>query len=58
MAGNGNTAAEITWPADDDKAAIVGVLWARPEMENRNWYPWETLDSLRADNVAHGIGVS
>jgi len=42
----------ITFPAE--REAIEAVLLARPLHTNRNWFPHETVDDLRAENVAHG----
>lgn len=38
----------------DDMDEIVRVLCHRPHPHQRNWAPPETLDSLIAENVAHG----
>ncbi len=38
-----------------DALAIEHVLAGRPT-PNRNWYVGETVDALRAENVAHQIG--
>lgn len=44
----------IVVPAD--RVAIEAALNARPQEYSRNWKPPETVESLLADNVAHGIG--
>lgn len=43
----------ITFP--DNWREIVEVLRPRP-VENMNWMPGETLEDLRAENFAHGVG--
>ena len=43
----------LQWPADRD--AIEAVLIVRPAAV-RTWLPTETVDDLRAQNVAHGVG--
>jgi hypothetical protein len=35
--------------------AIEALLLRRPRQENRGWRPGETLEDLRADNLAHGL---
>lgn len=43
---------EVEWPAfADEIEALMGV---RP-LENRNWWPGETVADLEAENVAHGV---
>ena len=44
---------EIAWPPV--WRAIEAILAHRPNKVNRNWYPWETLADLRAENLAHGL---
>lgn len=38
----------------EDAAAIERLLVARPQ-KNRYWLPGETLEQVRADNVANGV---
>ena len=38
----------------DDAQAIAAVLCGRPEIHQRNWAPPETVEMLKAENVAHG----
>lgn len=40
-----------------DAAAIAALLVQRPDRHTRRWYPSQTLDELRAENAAMGIGV-
>lgn len=42
----------VVWP--DDPEAIVGLTVNRP-IPNRNWYPHESIDDLRAENELHGV---
>ena len=44
---------DLAIPAE--AAAIETVLILRPKAGNRNWLPGETLDTLRAENRAHGL---
>ena len=39
----------VTWPTD--ARAIEDILDARPNPENRNWKPGETVTTLRAESV-------
>ncbi len=39
----------------DEHGAIASVLLERPRMENRNWFPGESVEDLRAQNRAHGV---
>lgn len=41
------------WPADTDSIGLI--LGQRPVPSTRNWLPGETLGSLLAENVLHGI---
>ena len=45
---------DVIWPIE--REAIEAVLLARPRVEHRNWHPSETLDMVRAENSAHGLG--
>jgi len=38
-----------------NRAEIEGILVRRPRSENRNWKPTEPADSLRAENIQHGL---
>ena len=40
-----------------NREAIEAALNARPNQRNRFWNPDETLDQLRTENLAHGLGV-
>lgn len=42
----------IVWPAD--VTAIEEAVSARP-LENRNWYPHETVADLLRENVENGV---
>lgn len=63
--------AEIDWPADSFMEAAMAVLAQRPIPATRNWYPkdhatavafhvehGQSVDELRQENEAHGVGVS
>lgn len=39
----------------DNRAAIEAALVVRPIMESRNWVAPESVDTLLAENVAHGV---
>lgn len=43
------------YPAE--KAEIEQILRLRPAPQNMNWYPGETLDILRLQNIEHGDPV-
>ena len=42
----------VVWPGIEERAEIERVLLAR-ELDNRNWRPGETIDFLKAENIAH-----
>lgn len=42
-----------TWPSD--QSAIEAVLAKRPSPANRNWFPGETVEMLKGENIAHGL---
>lgn len=44
----------VMWP--EQREAIEGALMARPRPLNRNWWPGESVDALRVENIANGIG--
>ena len=44
----------VVWPANP--AEIEAVLLLRPMAINRNWRPGETVWTLLAENVEHGVG--
>lgn len=55
-----NRADEHKWrrvvlPADRER--IEQLLLARPNIENRNWRPRESVEDLEAENVAHGVAA-
>ena len=41
----------------NDTAEIERLLNLRPSRPNRNWYPGETVASLKAENVQHGVRI-
>lgn len=45
---------ELGIPAAQTVAAIERIVGARPAV-NKNWYPSESLDDLRAQNAEHEI---
>lgn len=48
-------AIDILFPDTSDD--ITRLLDLRPRRINRNWYPGETLDDLKAENVTHGAKI-
>ena len=40
-----------------NRAALERLLLFRPLPHNRNWRAGETVDTLRAENIAHGVEV-
>lgn len=48
----GAQGAAIIWPADP--TAVERVLRNRGAL-NRNWFPHETVEALRAENITHGV---
>jgi hypothetical protein len=55
MVANGGYARPVLWP--ENVAEIEAALLARPNPANRNWTMVETVDALRAENLAHGLEV-
>lgn len=53
-AGHDGRARVVKFP--NDRAAIEGLLVLRPNPNNRNWLPHETIDDLKKENAEHGIG--
>lgn len=47
----------VSLPDEMTMAAIAAIVACRPNVEDRNWEPNETLDDLRAQNVEHGDPV-
>jgi len=46
---------DVVFPADRER--VEAMLVARPQPQNRHWFPHETLDDLARENVAHGHEV-
>ena len=53
MQGNGGYAMTVVYP--EQREQIEAVLCRRPSPNNRNWFPYETVDELIAQNMEHGI---
>jgi hypothetical protein len=53
--GCGAVHANVTFPAAADRVAIEEALIERPVPRTRNWYPSETVDTLIAENIEHGL---
>lgn len=49
------TFSHISMPADWQE--LEGALLLRPFLKNRNWTRQETLNDLRVENFARGLGV-
>lgn len=52
----------VVWPTDLEREEIEAELNLRPVdplvgAKHANWRPGETVESLRAENVEHGVGV-
>lgn len=45
----------VTWPEPEELRQIEAALLVRP-LRNQNWTPGETVDTLKAENIEHGIG--
>lgn len=52
-AAHGGKARKVIFPAD--REAIERLLILRPNPDNRNWLPHETVEDLRKENAEHGI---
>jgi hypothetical protein len=46
---------EVIWPSEATCHGIVRLLMMRPDPQNRNWMPGETLIDLMVENGQHGI---
>lgn len=42
----------------ENRREIEKALLARPDPATRNWFPHETVEDLRAENAAYGLGGS
>jgi ribosomal protein L37AE/L43A len=56
-AGEGGAWMPVVWPPQPDRNEIETLLLLRPEPEQRNWWPHETIDVVRAENVEHGCST-
>jgi len=54
-ADNDGRVMKIEFP--EDREAIEGVLLKRPDMENRNWQPGESVGDLDFENREHGLDM-
>lgn len=54
MQGNGFLPMRVVWPRE--RHTIEKLLLMRPNPQNRNWFPYETVAMLREENRVHGIG--
>lgn len=54
-ADNSGKVARIIDPPD--RTEVERLLNLRPNFQNRNWLTGETVENIRAENIAHGIGV-
>lgn len=43
----------VVWPTD--RVEIERILMDRPDPNNRNWFPGESIYDLVAENVRHGV---
>ena len=43
----------ISWPENTEE--IEAILLRRPNVINRNWYPGETVEMLRQENLDNGV---
>ena len=50
---NGNAPLPVQFPIG--RVGLENALLRRPRMQNRNWFPYETLADLLAENAANGI---
>lgn len=54
--GCGAVHENVVMPPARERERIEAVLLERPKPFNRNWRRPETVDTLRAENILHGIG--
>ena len=52
--GCGAVHAAVRFPADID--AITAALLQRPDPRTRHWTPGDTVNDVRRDNLANGLG--
>jgi hypothetical protein len=55
--GTGRGWRSVTVPPDEERRRIEAILLCRPNVEDRNWEPGETIADLLAQNAAHGDPV-
>lgn len=53
--GCGHRFTNITWPDEASVDEIERTLRARPKVATRNWLPTETVDDLKAENLARKL---
>ena len=49
----GNMTIPVIWPDPVTQGAIEDLLMERPQVF-RNWFPWESLEQLQAENAVKG----
>jgi hypothetical protein len=54
-AEHGGKAREVVFPKPKDREQIEKLLVRRPNPNNRNWLPHETVKNIQDENEAHGI---
>lgn len=52
---HGGKARKVIFPSHNDRMRIEELLSRRPNPNNRNWLPHETVKDLERENEAHGI---
>jgi len=57
MQANGFRPMYVEMPDEVTRQKIERLLIMRPDPVRRNWFPHETITDIRAENLAHGIGV-
>lgn len=52
---HGGRARVVKFPDKKERAAIETLLALRPNPNNRNWLPFETVSDIKNENAAQGI---
>lgn len=54
---HGNKARRVVFPEPEKRKAIETLLSRRPNPDNRNWLPHESIQDLQNENVTHGLSA-
>lgn len=59
----GGRVLDVLWPSNRKRAHVEAILSCRvlpdgsPDLEHRNWQPWESIGMLAMENINNGCAV-